>query len=288
MKRQVDQGLVGENVVLQKQSLGASRVIVDSNLGGRVAGSSGESASRLSVAMASVKVASSSFSYAGTGSNTSSTAVTETSAPQWIQPIDTRFFSYASSLSFSNNNKDQGEFLKVELEYWPGSMNNSTTNDPNDDGYIQFSLNNQRQPPLLSHAHFQQHQLPSSNPPSSSFNPPLSPSNTNNDWYKDAKSFPSTSVIPQEPMSIVLSLGLLQDELLLDPELAFPTVMKIDYIRLYQPRQNVNGNGKKDWLSCDPVGRPTAAYIREHSRAYSDLRVGTWAEAGYAYKEVKE
>ncbi|OAQ25127.1 hypothetical protein K457DRAFT_81008 [Linnemannia elongata AG-77] len=58
--------------------------------------------------------------------------------------------------------------------------------------------------------------------------------------------------------------------------------MKVDYIRLYQPRQ-VEGNGKSkgEWLSCDPIDHPTAEYIRAHPRAYSDPGVRTWAEVGY-------
>ncbi|KAK3834141.1 MAG: beta-glucan synthesis-associated, partial [Linnemannia gamsii] len=225
------------------------------------------------IAMATVKVASSS-STAFSGSSNSSTAVVETSTPQWVQPVDNRFFSsFSLSSSPLSNNKVQDEFVKVGLEYWPGS--NSTNSNANDnDAYIQFSLNNQRQPPLLSHAHLQNHVSATSY------------SNNNDNWYKDATSLPSNTLIPQEPMSIVLSLGLLQDELLLDPELSYPAVMKIDYIRLYQPRQDQDAKEKgemsgKRWLSCDPVDHPTAAYIRDHSRAYSDPGAGTWAEAGY-------
>ncbi|KAG0367681.1 hypothetical protein BGX24_003135 [Mortierella sp. AD032] len=271
IKRQIDQRPAQETVVLQKQSLGASRVTVDSNLGGRIGG--GGSSPRQSIAMATVKVASSS-STASSGSSNSSTAVVETSTPQWVQPVDNRFFSsFSLSSSPLSNNKVQDEFVKVGLEYWPGS--NSTNSNANDnDAYIQFSLNNQRQPPLLSHAHLQNHVSATSY------------SNNNDNWYKDAISLPSNTLIPQEPMSIVLSLGLLQDELLLDPELSYPAIMKIDYIRLYQPRQEQDAKEKgemsgKRWLSCDPVDHPTAAYIRDHSRAYSDPGAGTWAEAGY-------
>ncbi|KAF9081477.1 hypothetical protein BGX23_000820 [Mortierella sp. AD031] len=83
-------------------------------------------------------------------------------------------------------------------------------------------------------------------------------------------------------MSIVVSLGLLQEELLLDPDLSFPAVMKIDYIRLYQPRQEntdgqegKGGNGEENKLSYDPADHPTAAYIRDYPRAYSDPGVHT-------------
>ncbi|KAK3833018.1 MAG: hypothetical protein JOS17DRAFT_683388 [Linnemannia elongata] len=56
--------------------------------------------------------------------------------------------------------------------------------------------------------------------------------------------------------------------------------MKVDYIRLYQPRQDKE-KGKGEWLSCDPVDHPTSEYIRAHSRAYTDPDFRTWADVGY-------
>ncbi|KAG9062003.1 hypothetical protein KI688_006723 [Linnemannia hyalina] len=267
----------GETVVmLQKQRLGGSRVTVDAAFGrGRVAGggSNGNGALRQSIAISSVKLASSPSSSSSSsttdGLKIASKAAVETSTPQWIQPIDTRFFSSSSV----NAIQDKDEFIKVGLEYWPGALNTTsstlTSGSGDEDAYIQFSLNSNRYPPLLSTSHsLLHHQSP---PPS-----PLtaSPTKEKDAWYKDAKTLPPTTSIPQEPMSIVLSLGLLQEELLLDPELQFPAVMKVDYIRLYQPRQEEEGNEKGEWLSCDPLDHPTAEYIRAHSRVYSDPDVG--------------
>jgi beta-glucan synthesis-associated protein KRE6 len=38
--------------------------------------------------------------------------------------------------------------------------------------------------------------------------------------------------------------------------LVFPTTMKVDYIRVYQPQGNTN-------IGCDPSDFPTAAYINQ-------------------------
>ncbi|KAF9098215.1 hypothetical protein BGX29_007735 [Mortierella sp. GBA35] len=256
-QQSVDQGNAEAEatVVLQKQSLGSSRVTVDTVLGGA--------------------------NNVNPNSNNSAAVVVESTTPQWIHPLDNRFFTSSSSSSSSSSsalNNQREEFITVSLEYWPGSTSTSSHSPtasssaptpiptPDDNSYIQFSLNNQRQSPLLSYSHFLHHQSNSSQ----------------NDWYNNAKSFPPTIAVPQEPMSIVVSLGLLQEELLLDPDLSFPAVMKIDYIRLYQPRQeNTDGqegkgdNGEENKLSYDPADHPTAAYIRDHPRAYSDPGVHT-------------
>jgi len=38
--------------------------------------------------------------------------------------------------------------------------------------------------------------------------------------------------------------------------LTFPTTMRVDYIRVYQPSNQIN-------IGCDPSGFPTAAYINQ-------------------------
>ncbi|KAF9538294.1 hypothetical protein EC957_006942 [Mortierella hygrophila] len=272
------QGVDQTVVILQKQKLSGSRVTVNAAFGnGRVTGgdSNGNGAPRQSIAISSVKLASSPSSPSSPSSSSTtdrlkiaSKAVVETSTPQWIQPIDSRFFSSSSV----NTIQDKDEFIKVGLEYWPGALNTTSsafTSGPGDeDAYIQFSLNSNRHPPLLSASHSLLHHQSSSSSPLTA-----SPTREKDAWYKDAKTLPPTISIPQEPMSIVLSLGLLQEELLLDPELQFPAVMKVDYIRLYQPRQE-EGNENREWLSCDPLDHPTAEYIRAHSRVYSDPDVG--------------
>ena len=39
------------------------------------------------------------------------------------------------------------------------------------------------------------------------------------------------------------------------PHLTFPTTMRVDYIRVYQPKDQIN-------YGCDPKGFPTEAYIK--------------------------
>lgn len=63
-------------------------------------------------------------------------------------------------------------------------------------------------------------------------------------------------------MSIVLNLGMSYSwsEIWMD-KLKFPTVMHIDYVRLYQkPGQ--------ESVTCDPPGYPTTDYIAKHPKAY--------------------
>ncbi|KAF9920898.1 hypothetical protein FBU30_009133 [Linnemannia zychae] len=274
-----------ETVVLQKQNIGASRATVDKSiLNGGVSKPLGAHTVflRQSFVMASVKLASTTTSTtSSSSSNNISTSTVETSAPGWIQPIDSRYFSTSSSTSSpssisanSEANSHENNFVKVSLEYWPGPtntssssaspiiprQNSSSSSTSDNEAYIQFSLNNQRQPPLLNHV-------------------PLIPDT----WHKGAQLLPEHTVIPQEPMSIVLSLGLLQDPLLLDPELQFPAVMKVDYVRLYQPRsETLHPQDPSSRLTCNPVHHPTATYIRDHLRAYTDAGMSTWAQAGYA------
>lgn len=68
--------------------------------------------------------------------------------------------------------------------------------------------------------------------------------------------------VSQEPMSMVLNLGISGSwsEILLG-ELKFPTVMHIDYVRIYQKAGQVS-------VTCDPPGYPTTEYISEHLDAY--------------------
>jgi hypothetical protein len=70
--------------------------------------------------------------------------------------------------------------------------------------------------------------------------------------------------VSQEPMSMVLNLGMSGSwsEILLG-DLKFPTIMHIDYVRLYQePGQTIT--------TCDPPGYPTTEYIANHADAYNN------------------
>ncbi|CAN6625834.1 beta-glucan synthesis-associated protein Kre6p [Trichomonascus vanleenenianus] len=83
--------------------------------------------------------------------------------------------------------------------------------------------------------------------------------------------------ISKEPMSIVLNLGISNSWVYIDwPALLWPSSMYIDYVRVYQPSDQVS-------VTCDPSGFPTYDYIQEHINAYTNPNLTTWAEAGYAF-----
>ncbi|KAJ7932557.1 beta-glucan synthesis-associated protein-domain-containing protein [Mycena leptocephala] len=53
--------------------------------------------------------------------------------------------------------------------------------------------------------------------------------------------------------------------------LTFPAVMRVDYIRVYQPKDAIN-------IGCDPVDYPTQAYINEYIEAYTNPNFTTWRD----------
>lgn len=80
--------------------------------------------------------------------------------------------------------------------------------------------------------------------------------------------------ISEEPMSIILNLGLSDSFAYIDWEqLDFPFVMKIDYVRIYQ-----SGTAS---VTCDPPGWETTDYIANHPDAYTNSNITSWADAGY-------
>ena len=84
-------------------------------------------------------------------------------------------------------------------------------------------------------------------------------------------------VISKEPMSIVLNSGLSNSWAYIDwPQLLFPNFMRVDYVRVYQPSDQVS-------TTCDPSDYPTYNYIQEHLNAYMDPNLTSWAQAGYAF-----
>ncbi|KAJ7293423.1 glycoside hydrolase family 16 protein [Mycena rebaudengoi] len=71
----------------------------------------------------------------------------------------------------------------------------------------------------------------------------------------------SARPIPQEPMYIIANLGISENFGTVDFEnLIFPAIMKVDYIRVYQP------------------GFPTSAYIDEYIDAYMNPNLTTWVD----------
>lgn len=228
----------GSTIIIEKQRLGTSRVSMDGSGVNTV-----DSGKVQSIAISSVKV--------------SSPLTTDSSAstPQWIRPLDNNVFESIEPVD--------SQYVKVGVEYSPGSLSQVSveTKETAPTAYAQFQMNDQWQDdPLLNQADYQ-----------------LVSAQGGSDRWRSAKSLGSGQMLPQEPMSMVLSLGLLQDEILLHPDMVFPAVMKIDYVRVYHPDTTETRP-----MSCDPVDHPTAEYIRSHPRAYQESTLQTWAEAGYA------
>ncbi|KAH8792942.1 beta-glucan synthesis-associated protein [Flagelloscypha sp. PMI_526] len=78
--------------------------------------------------------------------------------------------------------------------------------------------------------------------------------------------------ISQEPMYIIANLGISNGFQTVDlANLKFPTTMRIDWIRVYQPEDEVN-------IGCNPKDFPTASYIEDpdHINAYMNPNYTTW------------
>jgi beta-glucanase (GH16 family) len=83
----------------------------------------------------------------------------------------------------------------------------------------------------------------------------------------------SQRIIPVEPMTIIMNLGLsrgFQSDLDFTT-LTFPATMKIDYVRVFQ-----NDNTPADLVSCDPLDHPTSAYINQYEEVYNNVNHTTW------------
>ncbi|KAJ1878066.1 beta-glucan synthesis-associated protein, partial [Coemansia sp. RSA 486] len=87
-------------------------------------------------------------------------------------------------------------------------------------------------------------------------------------------------VIAEEPMYIIMNLGISSSFAYVDPELPLPASLYIDYIRLYQDPDNIR-------LSCDPPDRPTGEYIQNHPRAYYNANLTRWKNTGYSWPSYK-
>ncbi|KAF2196675.1 beta-glucan synthesis-associated [Delitschia confertaspora ATCC 74209] len=87
--------------------------------------------------------------------------------------------------------------------------------------------------------------------------------------------------ISQEPMSIILNLGISNAWTWIDWEhLVFPAVMRIDYVRWYQ-------NKGEELVTCDPPGYETTRYIKEHINAYTNPNFTHWDETGHKWPKHK-
>ncbi|CAL1711204.1 unnamed protein product [Somion occarium] len=98
----------------------------------------------------------------------------------------------------------------------------------------------------------------------------------------DGGSGVSKRLIPEEPMSIVLNLGISANWQKIDlSTMVFPAEYLIDYVRVYQRTGHTN-------VGCDPPDYPTADYITKHEEAYTNPNLTFWSQpqpdgAGYSW-----
>ncbi|KAK7054157.1 beta-glucan synthesis-associated protein-domain-containing protein [Favolaschia claudopus] len=77
-------------------------------------------------------------------------------------------------------------------------------------------------------------------------------------------------LIPVEPMSIVLNLGISRNWQTIEPStMVFPAEMLIDYVRVYQRDGETN-------VGCNPPDYPTEDYINNHFVAYDNPNLTQW------------
>ncbi|KAK7462987.1 hypothetical protein VKT23_007568 [Stygiomarasmius scandens] len=80
----------------------------------------------------------------------------------------------------------------------------------------------------------------------------------------------SARPVPPEPLYMIINLGISENFGTIDfDHLTFPTVMRVDWIRVYQPANDIN-------IGCDPPDFPTKAYIEEYIEAYTNPNLTTW------------
>ncbi|OCH92193.1 beta-glucan synthesis-associated [Obba rivulosa] len=77
--------------------------------------------------------------------------------------------------------------------------------------------------------------------------------------------------VSQEPMYIIMNLGMSTNFGPVDlANLPFPVHMHVDYIRVYQPTDQIN-------IGCDPKEFPTQTYINQYIEAYTNPNLTTWS-----------
>lgn len=83
--------------------------------------------------------------------------------------------------------------------------------------------------------------------------------------------------ISKEPMSIIMNLGISNNWAYIDwPSMIFPSTFRIDYVRVYQPPDQIN-------LGCDPPDYPTYDYIQQHLNIYENVNLTSFAMGGYKF-----
>lgn len=82
-------------------------------------------------------------------------------------------------------------------------------------------------------------------------------------------------------MSIVINLGISNSWAYIDwPSLVFPSHMRVDYVRIYQPPDAIS-------MTCDPEDYPTFDYIENHKAAYFNPNHTSWEMAGFKMPKNK-
>lgn len=77
--------------------------------------------------------------------------------------------------------------------------------------------------------------------------------------------------ISKEPMTIIMNLGISNNWAYIDwQSMVFPAEMKVDYVRIYQPDDDVSS------ITCDPSEYPTVNYIDSHSDVYQNVNKTEW------------
>ncbi|KAF8973276.1 glycoside hydrolase family 16 protein, partial [Flammula alnicola] len=82
----------------------------------------------------------------------------------------------------------------------------------------------------------------------------------------------SARPVSGEPLYLIANLGMSRNFGHVDlRHLPFPAHMKIDYIRVYQPKTAIN-------VGCNPNDFPTEAYINQYIEAYTNPNLTTWVD----------
>ncbi|KAJ6557272.1 glycoside hydrolase family 16 protein [Mycena vulgaris] len=88
----------------------------------------------------------------------------------------------------------------------------------------------------------------------------------------------SQRLIPEEPMYLILNLGMSPSFQAQDfMHMTFPNQMLVDYVRVYQRE------GVSEGATCNPSKYPTADYIANHLEAYSNPNLTVWADANFTF-----
>ncbi|KGQ98069.1 beta-glucan synthesis-associated protein KRE6 [Candida albicans P87] len=83
--------------------------------------------------------------------------------------------------------------------------------------------------------------------------------------------------LSKEPMSLILNLGISNNWAYIDwPSISFPVTFRIDYVRVYQPPDQIN-------VGCDPTDFPTYDYIQQHLNLYENANITSFEDGGYKF-----